>query len=191
MAGSLLVQVVMLQSFSKPYIYSAFHPSIYMYALSMQLSIYSLSLHPSSVYIIHPYIHLFIQSSKFYVCMYLPVSVFILYQFMYWSIYLSILYLSTYMYLSIYLSADDCYNALKRKPAGYEEDIHVCTYVCIAIIVHIHEYMYMQCMDINYMQVHVCMYVNCIVNCNCVFDKLVWHTIGSKSFLLGAAQFSL
>ena len=47
----------------------------------------------------------------------------------------------------------------------------------------------MQCMDINYMQVHVCMYVNYIGIS--VFDKLVWHTSGSKSFLLGAAQFSL
>ena len=26
---------------------------------------------------------------------------------------------------------------------------------------------------------------------NSVFDKLIWHTIGSKSFLFGTAQFTL
>ena len=43
-----------------------------------------------------------------------------------------------------------------------------------------------------YVCIHVCVTV-CI--CTCIylylcFDKLIWHTIGPKSFLFGTAQFS-
>ena len=42
---------------------------------------------------------------------------------------------------------------------------------------------------ITYIHVHVYMYMYNIQGS--VFDKLIWHTIGPKSFLFGAAQFSL
>ena len=44
------------------------------------------------------------------------------------------------------------------------------------------------------MYVHLHVYVctcMCICMYNSVFDKLIWHTIGPKSFLFGTAQFSL
>ena len=42
------------------------------------------------------------------------------------------------------------------------------------------------------MYIHVHVHVDvCTCTCISVFDKLIWHTIGPKSFLFGTAHFSL
>ena len=50
--------------------------------------------------------------------------------------------------------------------------MYVCWYVCVYVCIYVYTY--------------ECMYV-----CISVFDKLIWRTIGLKSFLFGTAQFSL
>ena len=56
----------------------------------------------------------------------------------------------------------------------------ICMYACMCVYIYVCMY---ACMCV-YM--YVCMYV-----CINVFDKLIWCTIGPKSFLFGTAQFSL